>query len=76
MITEPATKPAPVTVSVKLPLLTRARLGEMLYSTGFGLSTVKAVALVAVPPGVVMAITPEVPFAGTVKVRLVAEPTV
>jgi hypothetical protein len=75
LITEPIVKPEPFTVSVKLPLFTSTRLGERLVSTGIGLSTVKAVVLVALPTGVVMAIRPVVAVAGTVNTRVVAVAT-
>jgi hypothetical protein len=64
--------------TVTLPLATRClrRLSVIVRAWIVGSITVKAVALVAVPPGVVTAIGPVVARAGTVAVILVSETTV
>ena len=61
-------------MSVKAGLPATTVLGDRLASvgTGLGCSTVKALALVAVPPGVVTATRPLVAPAGTTKVSVVA----
>lgn len=75
---DPATKPVPLSVSVKAGLPATTVLGDKLASVGteLGSSTVKAVALVAVPPGVVTATKPLVAPTGTVKVSVAASSTV
>ena len=74
LATEPLTRFVPFMVMVKsaLPATTVAGVTPVIVGTKLGTSTVKAVALVAVPVGVVMAMAPEVAPAGTVKVRVVA----
>jgi hypothetical protein len=64
--------------TVTLPLATRClrRLSVIVRAWIVGSITVKAIALVAVPPGVVTAIGPVVARAGTVAVILVSETTV
>ena len=75
---EPLIKLVPFTVRVKPALPATAVAGAMPVMAGAGLGTitVKAVALVAVPPGVVTAMVPDVALAGTVKVMEVALTTV
>lgn len=64
--------------TVTLPLATRClrRSSVIVRAWIVGSITVKAVALVAVPPGVVTAIGPAVAPAGTVAVIFVSEATV
>lgn len=71
-------KSAPRTVRLTAGLPATAVLGERLarVGTGAGTRTVKAVALVAVPPGVVSTMRPDVAPLGTVNVRVVALTTV
>jgi hypothetical protein len=75
---EPALKPLPNTVRVMGPLPAVAEAGVRLVITGTGLGTisVKAVALVAVPPGVVTVIRPELAPAGTTNDKAVSLATV
>ena len=73
LTTEAAPKPVPLTVRVRsaLPATAVAGVRPLMVGTGLGTSTVKLVALVAVPPGVVMARAPEVAPAGTSSVSVV-----
>ena len=73
LTTDVLTKPVPFTVRVSgaLPATAVAGLMPVMMGAVFGTMTVKAVALVAVPPGVVTARGPLVAPAGTTKVMVV-----
>jgi hypothetical protein len=74
--TEPLIKPVPTTVSVKSLFPASMVPGAKLAMVGVGSSTMKLVALVAVPPGVVTITKPEVAPTGTTKVSVLASTTV